>query len=202
MSITIEHEKRCKEILIKALDVFIEQGFENTTFQKIADRCAVTRTSLYIYFKNKKEIFNYSIKQLLNGLEADIQKLNENAGQSCAERLISIFDCIIDNIMKDQRLLSAIFDYLQSLVRNNGDSEKSEKYVRRRTIRLRHILSSVVIEGKKKGEFRLILIKDVNEVFYGLLEAAIFRITILHAQAGEDIKRAASVLIRQMANCH
>ncbi|MDR1219640.1 MAG: TetR/AcrR family transcriptional regulator [Treponema sp.] len=198
MSIMVEHEKRCEEILSKALDVFIEQGFENTTFQKIADRCAVTRTSLYIYFKNKKEIFNYSIKQLLNRLEADIQKLNENAGQSCAERLISIFNCIIDNIMKDRRLLSAILDYLQSLARNNGDSEK---YVRRRTIRLRHILSSVVIEGKKKGEFCPILIKDVNEILYGLLEAAVFRITVLHTQAGEDIKHAASVLIRRMANC-
>ncbi|MDR2447365.1 MAG: TetR/AcrR family transcriptional regulator [Treponema sp.] len=198
MSITIEHEKRCKEILGKALDVFIEQGFENTTLQKIADRCAITRTSLYIYFKNKKEIFNYSIKQLLNDLEADIQTRNKNAEQSYTERLISIFDCIVDKIMENQRLLIAILDYLQTLAGNNCDPEK---YVRRRTIRLRHILSSVIIGGKKKGEFRPILIKDINEILYGLLEAAVFRITILQAQSGEDIKHAASVLIRRMANC-
>jgi AcrR family transcriptional regulator len=198
MSITVEHEKRCKEILSKALDVFIDQGFENTTFQKIADRCAITRTSLYIYFKNKKEIFNYSIKQLLGDVEADIQTLNENAGQSYAERLIAIFNRIVDKITENQRLLIAILDYLQSLAGNNNDPEK---YVRRRTIRLRHILSSVVIEGKKKGEFRAILVKDVNEILYGLLEAAVFRITVLHARSGEDIKHAAGVLLRQLANC-
>jgi hypothetical protein len=38
MSITAEYEKRCKEIPGKALDVFVKQGFENTTFQKIAAR--------------------------------------------------------------------------------------------------------------------------------------------------------------------
>ncbi|MDR2521774.1 MAG: TetR/AcrR family transcriptional regulator, partial [Spirochaetaceae bacterium] len=33
MSIIIEHEKRKCEILEKALDVFIEDGFENATIQ-------------------------------------------------------------------------------------------------------------------------------------------------------------------------
>ncbi|MDR0375570.1 MAG: TetR/AcrR family transcriptional regulator [Treponema sp.] len=197
MSITVEHEKRRKEILSNALDVFIEQGFENTTFQKIADRCAITRTSLYIYFKNKKEVFNYSIKQLLGELEADIQKLNENAEHSCVERLASVFNCIVDKIMANQRFLSAILDYLQSLAGNNNDPEK---YVRRRTIRLRHILSSIVIEGKKKGEFHALLVKDINEILYGLLEAAVFRMTILRARSCEDIKHAASVLL-QAADC-
>ena len=58
MSIVVEHEKRRWEILEKALDVFMEEGFEDVTFQKIADRCGITRTTLYIYFKNKREIFN------------------------------------------------------------------------------------------------------------------------------------------------
>ncbi|MDR2792730.1 MAG: TetR/AcrR family transcriptional regulator [Treponema sp.] len=116
MSITIEHERRRKEILEKALDVFIEQGFKNTTFQKIANRCAVIRTSLYIYFRNKKDVFNYSIKQMLAEVEAGIQKLKRNSTQNYIERLIAVFDCIIDKIMENRRLLIAIFGYLQSLV--------------------------------------------------------------------------------------
>ena len=66
MAIVVEHEKRKKEILDKALDLFMENGYEDVTFQKIADKCGVTRTTLYIYFKNKKEIFAWSIKQLTN----------------------------------------------------------------------------------------------------------------------------------------
>lgn len=45
----VEHEKRRWDILEKALDVFIMEGFENATFQKIADLCGITRTILYTY---------------------------------------------------------------------------------------------------------------------------------------------------------
>ena len=48
MAIIVEHDKRKREILDKALDVFIEEGYEDATFQKIADKCGITRTTLYI----------------------------------------------------------------------------------------------------------------------------------------------------------
>ena len=68
MAIIVEHEKRRHEILDKALEVFVDEGYEDATFQKIADKCGITRTTLYIYFKNKKEIFLWSIKQLTEKL--------------------------------------------------------------------------------------------------------------------------------------
>ena len=58
MAIIVEHDKRKHEILEKALDVFIEEGYEDVTFQKIADRCGITRTTLYIYFKNKRRTYD------------------------------------------------------------------------------------------------------------------------------------------------
>lgn len=69
MAVQVEHEKRKHEILTKALELFIEEGYEDVTFQKIADRCGITRTTLYIYFKNKREIFLWSIKQFTQALE-------------------------------------------------------------------------------------------------------------------------------------
>ena len=72
MAIVVEHEKRKHEILQKALDVFITEGYEDATYQKIADKCGITRTTLYIYFKNKQEIFGFSIKQLLTEIETSL----------------------------------------------------------------------------------------------------------------------------------
>ena len=43
MGIVIDHEKRKKVILKKALDVIIDEGYEDATFQKIADRCGITQ---------------------------------------------------------------------------------------------------------------------------------------------------------------
>ena len=75
MAIVVEHDKRKHDILQKSLDVFIEEGYEDATFQKIADRCGITRTTLYIYFKNKHEIFLGSIKELLSALEVSLSAI-------------------------------------------------------------------------------------------------------------------------------
>ena len=101
MAIIVEHEKRKRKILEKALDVFVEEGYEDVTFQKIADRCGITRTTLYIYFKNKREIFLWSIKQLVSGIETTIMQIVNNTSfntENCFRKmLMSIVDAIGEN---------------------------------------------------------------------------------------------------------
>jgi AcrR family transcriptional regulator len=101
MSIVVEHDKRRKEILEKALAVFMDDGFDGATFQRIADRCNITRTTLYIYFKNKKEIFNYSIKQLLVKVEENINKIRADQSINSIEKitrvLLDIFKLLEQN---------------------------------------------------------------------------------------------------------
>jgi len=103
MSIVVEHEARRKEILKKALDVFVDEGFENATFQKIADRCGITRTTLYIYFKNKKEIFNYSIKQLLSKVEEDIRTIYTDSSLGSAEKITKVLLDIFQRLEENRR---------------------------------------------------------------------------------------------------
>ena len=91
MAIIVEHEKRKRKILEKALDVFVEEGYEDVTFQKIADRCGITRTTLYIYFKNKREIFLWSIKQLVSGIETTIMQIVNNTSfntEKCFRKML------------------------------------------------------------------------------------------------------------------
>jgi AcrR family transcriptional regulator len=196
MSIVVEHEKRRREILEKALDVFIDEGFEDTTFQKIADRCGITRTTLYIYFKNKKEIFNYSIKQLLLDVEGDISRVREDKTLSSADKIIRILTEIIERLEASSRLLSVILDYLFHLARSNSDPNDR---VRRRTLRLRHILASMVIDGIKAGEIAPVNIKLADELFYGLIEAAIFRLVVLKRDSVGDLKESIVLVVRRMA---
>ena len=75
MAIIVEHDKRRKEILEKSLEVFASEGYEDVTFQKIADRCGITRTTLYIYFNNKRDIFLGSLKQVLSEMEFSIKEI-------------------------------------------------------------------------------------------------------------------------------
>lgn len=197
MAIVVEHEKRRYEILEKSLDIFIEEGYEDATFQKIADRCGITRTTLYLYFKNKREIFTWSIKQLTDGLEKHLRLMTETDSLSYSERLESVMHTIIDSCAQNRRLFNVILTYLLQAQKSGKDPDSR---VKRRTIRLRHLLSQILIAGRNAGEFRISNVKDANDLFYGLVESAIFRIAILDHADAADIKSAISLAVQSISS--
>jgi len=196
MSIVVEHEKRRKEILEKALDVFVTEGYVDATFQKIADKCSITRTTLYLYFKNKKEIFNYSIKLLLAKIEEDITLTRSDASLDSAEKIIDVLMKIFRHIEENRLLLSVILDYLLHLSKSSNDPGKP---VRRRTLRLRHILSSLVIEGIKTGKLKSVNVKTADDYLYSFIEAAIFRLAVLRQETVSDLRETVTFAVKQLS---
>jgi len=67
MGITERKEKQKLEIKKMILDasmkLFVDEGFENVTIRKIADLIEYSPTTVYLYFKDKNEIF-YSLHEL------------------------------------------------------------------------------------------------------------------------------------------
>ena len=192
MAIIVEHDKRKHEILQKSLDVFIDEGYEDATFQKIADRCGITRTTLYIYFSNKHEIFLGSIKELLKNLETTLSQIVNNESLTAEAALRSFFDCLIDQCQENVKLFSVLLSYLIQIKKTGKDPNDR---VRRRVIRVRHHMTTIIIRGIQDGEFKDLPIKDVNEMFYGLIEAAIFRLAVLNATDISDIKKSIDIAV-------
>ena len=195
MSIVVEHEKRRKEILKKALDVFIDEGYIDATFQKIADRCGITRTTLYIYFKNKKEIFSYSIKLLLAGIEDDIKVIASNKSLHSVEKIINVLHHIFQHLEKNRRLLSVVLDYILHISKTNIDPERR---ISRRTIRMRHILVSMVIEGVNSGQLKKVNIKTTTDFLYSFVEAAVFHLVVLHRKTVGDLRKTVTFAVKQI----
>jgi len=199
MAILIEHNKRRKQILNRALDVFVEEGFENATYQKIADRCKITRTTLYKYFRNKREIFNYSIKQLMSDAERDILRVKEDDSLAYPDKLKKTLSLIFARLEVNRRLLSVILDYLVFLTRNS-ENHRTKKTtpdlrVRRRTIRLRRILAAMLIGGIKSGQLKKVNVSAANDLFYGLIEAGILRLIVLKRNSVAELEEAAELAI-------
>ena len=186
MAIVVEHDKRKHEILEKSLDVFIEEGYEDVTFQKIADRCGITRTTLYIYFKNKREIFLWSIKQLMAGLQEELVSITDNNFAKPSQTLYEILMAVMDCCEKNKKLFGIILDYLLQLKKIGTDP--AEK-VRRRVIHLRHLLSKVLIRGINCGEFKKVSVKDINELFYSIVESAIFKLAVLNQDSLPETRK-------------
>ena len=188
MAVVVEHEKRKHEILEKSLDIFAEEGYEDVTFQKIAAKCGITRTTLYIYFKNKREIFLWSIKQLTSELEESLVSIIAEENLSNAEKLRNVLMTVLDKCVQNKKLFNVVLMYLLQL--KKMDKDPGER-VRRRILRLRHLMSKILIDGIKSGEFKLNNVKSANEMFYSIIEAAVFRLAILNQN---DVKEMESII--------
>jgi len=197
MALAVEHDKRRKKILEKALAVFVEDGFENATFQKIADKSGITRTILYLYFKNKREIFRFSIKQLLINAEEKIIGIRSNANINCADKITKVLMAIFKLLDQNRQLLSVVLDYL---LHNSRDEFNPENRVRRRTVKLRHIISSILIEGVKSGELKNVNIKAANDYLYSYVESAIFQLAVLKRKDIKELEKTALFAIKQLCN--
>jgi len=196
MAITVEHDKRRKKILEKALLVFMDDGFENATFQKIADRCGITRTILYLYFKNKREIFNYSIKQLLITVEENFNTIRKDASLNSMEKITQVMLDLFKLFEQNRQLISVILDYLLYIYKDDADPEER---VRRRTVKLRHILASMIIEGVKAGELKKVKIKTADDYLYSFIESAIYQLAVLKRKNLSELKETVVYAVKQFA---
>lgn len=185
MAIVVEHDKRKHDILQKSLDVFIEEGYEDATFQKIADRCGITRTTLYIYFNNKHEIFLGSIKELLGNLELTLKSVISDMSLTSEQALRSVLGQIIDYCQDSQKLFIVLLSYFMQLRKSGVDIEEK---IRRRIIKLRHVLSTILIRGIQNKEFKELNVKCMNDLIYGLIESAIFKLAVLNQEDINELR--------------
>ena len=71
-------DERPGQILDAALDVFSEKGFRAATMQDVAEAAGITKGTIYLYFKSKRELFvavlKEEVERVIDGLpEVDVQ---------------------------------------------------------------------------------------------------------------------------------
>lgn len=184
MAIVVEHDKRRQEILEKSLELFCKEGFDEVTFQKIANVCGVTRTTLYIYFKNKQEIFIWSIRHLTEQIEEKLIEIMKDESIPANECLKQVVCHIITECGTHYRLFKVLLVYLISLEKQGINSGER---VRRRVIRIKHLLTAILIRGQKEGVFKPVTLKSANDMFYSFVETTIFRIAIMGATGADEV---------------
>lgn len=193
MAAFVEHEKRKQEILKKSLDLFIEEGYEDVTFQKIADRCGITRTTLYIYFNNKREIFLWSIKQLTSNVEKELMNIISNKDLNAIECLKNTINKIFDICEENKQLFTVLLSYLIQLQKSGADVNEK---VTRRVIKIQHLLTIVILRGQNNGEIKKNLsVKDINDLLYSLMESAIFKLSVLDKKKLDNIRQTVNFTV-------
>lgn len=195
MAIVVEHEKRKRDILEKAFTMFLEEGYEDITYQKIADRCGITRTTLYVYFKNKKDIFLWSIKQLTSDIEKELLSIIKNPDLTASDCLKQILFKLFDIAENNQVFFKVLLNYLVQLEKSGADVNER---VTRRVIRIQHLMNTVIIRGQKAGQLKHFSVKDINDQLYMIIEDAMFRLGVLNQKSLDQSRSIAEFTVNQI----
>jgi len=174
MGIVIDHEARKRVIIEKSVKLFAEQGYDGVTYQKIADRCAIARTTLYKYFRNKREIFNTAIWEVSHLL---VDRFDEilSSKTSALARLERIMVAVVQLLFEQRVMLTVILDYMLASQRAGHDLSRN---IRSHTIGLRRIMHSLITEGIRRGELRKLSPGLTTDLVYAQLEATVLRLTV------------------------
>ena len=89
--------------------------------------------------------------------------------------------------------------YLMQLEKGGVDINER---IKKRVIRIQHLMSTIIIRGQKKGEIKNVPVKDMNDLFYVLLESAIFRLGILNQTSLDPMRSIIDFTVEQFSIRH
>lgn len=184
-----EREKLYKrrEILLAALEVFAEKGYEHANIEEIAVRAEFSKGALYNYFSNKEEMF---IALLDEGFE-DFERIVKDG-----------FDNHLPLREKFKRFTNGSLeyfeqnpDYLTLLFKENLQlkikliSSFRERFAHKRQ-KLVAIMKAPLQEGIKRGALRSIDATQLVEVFWSIIFSFLLhsRCSKNKASIGKDVE--------------
>jgi len=77
-----EKDRLRQEILDAARELFVTEGFEHVSMRRIAAEIEYSPTTIYLYFKDKTELFNSICEEAFSRLAARLEKISREDGDS------------------------------------------------------------------------------------------------------------------------
>ncbi len=170
----IDYDDKKREIAESAMQVFSEKGYYNTNFANIASKCNMGRTTIYQYFKNKDEIFFYSIEQVIHTLEKDLHEIINNPSLSAIDKIKLIIGKIVTQYENHSKIILLIELWLISKYAKNAFSEKLSEHA----LKLKNIFLHLLGEASTSNEIKPVNVEYMAQTLYSLVQSFILHLTI------------------------
>jgi TetR/AcrR family fatty acid metabolism transcriptional regulator len=160
-----------EEILSAAEKVFAAKGFFPTTMSDIARRAEFGTGTLYKYFKSKEELYFTLIDEKAEEINR-LVKTELSQRSSAVERIQEVLRLQFEFIERNRDFFRIYisersrFEWTIKDDLGKGLHEKMVSYI--------DILSEVIKQGIKKGEFRSMDPRDLAHAFVGVVNSFVF----------------------------
>jgi AcrR family transcriptional regulator len=108
-----ERERRRQQIMVAAKRVFADKGFNKATMEDIAKEAELSPGTLYLYFKNKDELYASLSLRILQYLLMRLEHVNRTTMDSPENRIQALKEAMYDVYEFDPLILINMF-HLQS----------------------------------------------------------------------------------------
>jgi AcrR family transcriptional regulator len=178
-----EKQARREAILDAARECFFEHGFENATISQIADTVELSTGTLYLYFKNKEEIY---VSILEEGLDIlfDLMKASERPNATAREILDGYANAYYKFYTDYGQYFDIIFFLRRPDKRVELDGDLQEK-LERKSLACLDLLESAVRKGIAEGDFRDVSPYEASRIMWGAMNG----LMLIHEKRTDEITR-------------
>jgi AcrR family transcriptional regulator len=147
-----ERERRRQQIIVAAKRVFSIKGFNKSTMEDIAKEAELSPGTLYLYFKNKDELYASLSLRVLQYLNIRLEHVINEKGLDPLEQVNALKQAMIDVYEFDPLILINMFHLQSSETLKNLSPEllSDIKALSRKSL---GAIASIFAEGIKKGAF-------------------------------------------------
>lgn len=92
-------EVRDRELLDKALDLFVEHGFERTSIEMITAKVGMAKRTVYARYGDKRTLFEAALTRAIEEWIVPVEVLREAEGEDLEQSLLAIGRILVDNIL-------------------------------------------------------------------------------------------------------
>lgn len=179
----INHETRKRQILEQSLLIFSKKGYQNTNLSYIADVCKISRPTLYQYFKDKEQVFQFAIKHVTGELFKQYKIISRDENLNYVKKLKGICADVINKSYTNKPFIVSLVDFLFQM-KSKGNDYSDE--IRRRTLRLHYLFTVLINQGKRMGEFKEIPVAETVDQIFAMIESFAFQMVLLDSFVPEN----------------
>lgn len=143
-------DARPAEIIDAALVEFAQRGFAAARLEDVAARAGVSKATIYVYFKDKKALFEGCMRAKVSPVVADAEKLIDAFPGTTESMMRILIPMIYKNLMQ-----SEVRELLRIVVSESGNFPfLAELHHRESVSKGKAIMEKIVARGIARGEFR------------------------------------------------
>lgn len=178
----VDHEAKKKQIMQAAIKIFNEKGFAGARITDIAIKAAISRTTIYQYFRSKEHLFEEIVDFVLDDIEKDMKSIIDNADLTFYDKVTEI----VRNVIMKHNYTSVFLTLLSNWELESSTTDAKyrllEKYNNELQVRIEKLVEQAVI----KGEISNVCYRSTKVVIHSLLTGLIRHLSVRDEQDVEE----------------